>query len=392
MSDPVFVLAVLCFLVFLSEWLVRNTALRHFGTALLVIALTAVAANLGIIPAGSTPDDPVPVYDGIFSYVAPAAIFLLLLQVNLRDILRAGRPLIALFLLGAVGTAAGVVLGMWLLNGPEKFGEHYVALGGMLTGTYTGGGINFNALAIHYDIVKEGVLFGGAVAVDNIMTAIWMMVSIAIPRLLGEAWRRRRPATATRSSAAGSQANLQFDTETVSPLELGILTFLALIFIWISNVSSGWLAGIGIRMPSIILVSIFALLAAQIPTIHRLQGSQLLGSFAVTLFLAVIGAFCDLSAMRSLGDIGLSLLLLTAIIVVVHGLITFGGAWLFRLDVDIASIASQANIGGSPSALALARSLDRPDLVLPAILIGSLGYAIGTFWGLGVAEWVIGRL
>ena len=49
-------------------------------------------------------------------------------------------------------------------------------------------------------------------------------------------------------------------------------------------------------------------------------------------------------------------------------------------------MASQANVGGGTSALALARSLGRGDLVLPAVLIGSLGNAAGTFLGLTVAR------
>jgi len=66
--------------------------------------------------------------------------------------------------------------------------------------------------------------------------------------------------------------------------------------------------------------------------------------------------------------------------------LVYSAAYLFKIDSVVASIASQANIGGGTSALALARSLGREDLVLPSILIGSLGYAVGTFLGFWVAE------
>jgi len=42
-------------------------------------------------------------------------------------------------------------------------------------------------------------------------------------------------------------------------------------------------------------------------------------------------------------------------------------------------------VGGGSSALALARSLGRKDLVLPSILVGSLGTASGTFLGMANA-------
>lgn len=388
MPDAIFILAVLCTLVLLTEWLVKHTFFRHFGTALLVILVTAIVANLGLIPAGSSAENPVPVYDAIFGYVAPIAIFLLLLPVSLRDILKAGKPLISLFLIGAMGTAVGVTLGMWLLNGPETIGEHYVALGGMFTGTYTGGGINFNALALHYNIVEEGVLYGGAVAVDNIMTAIWMMVCIAIPRLFG-LMRKKSTSHQTRTATDQAIPESSHDQEKVTPFELAALLALSLSAQWFASYVSNWLATFDIKMPSIILISVLALVIAQIPFIQRINGARVLGYFAVTLFLSVIGAFCDLSALGSLGQLGITLFFLVVIIVTVHGLFVFGSTWIFRLDPDLAAVASQANIGGPPSALALAKSLGRSDLVLPAILIGSLGYAVGTFIGLGLAEWVL---
>ena len=78
--------------------------------------------------------------------------------------------------------------------------------------------------------------------------------------------------------------------------------------------------------------------------------------------------------------------LLDAYGVLVHGAVVFGGALLFKQDPVLAAVASQANVGGGTSALALARSLGRADLVLPAILIGALGNALGTYLGFGVAE------
>jgi uncharacterized membrane protein len=114
--------------------------------------------------------------------------------------------------------------------------------------------------------------------------------------------------------------------------------------------------------------------------------------FAVYLFLAVIGAFCDFAALRSLGRLGLALLGLALTTVLVHGMIIFAAARVMRIELDIAAVASQANIGGPPSALALARSLGRDDLVLPAVLVGALGYALGTFLGFGAATYLFPHL
>ena len=108
MSSSMFVIAILGLNVALSEWLAHRTWLRHLGSALLVIVITAAMANAGLIPAYT---DDVPVYNGIFEYLAPLAIFLLLLRVHLRGLLGVGLPMLVLFGLGMVGTAAGVFSG-----------------------------------------------------------------------------------------------------------------------------------------------------------------------------------------------------------------------------------------------------------------------------------------
>ena len=127
---------------------------------------------------------------------------------------------------------------------------------------------------------------------------------------------------------------------------------------------------------------------AQLPAIQKLRGTRVCGWLAVMMFLAVIGALCDFAALRGIGDLGGSLLVFAAVVVGVHGLIVFGSAALLRLDPAMAAVASQANIGGSTSALALARSLGRADLALPAILVGSLGNALGTYLGFFIAAWL----
>lgn len=73
-------------------------------------------------------------------------------------------------------------------------------------------------------------------------------------------------------------------------------------------------------------------------------------------------------------------------LVLIHALIVFGIGAFTKQDWDVLGIASQANIGGATSALALAKSLNRPDLQLPAVLVGTLGNAIGTYLGILVAE------
>ncbi|MEM6639714.1 MAG: DUF819 family protein [Pseudomonadota bacterium] len=369
------VIAALCGIVALSEFLVQRTALRHLGVALLVIVIAAILANVGVIPLYG-PD--APVYGAIFKYLTPLAIFWLMLQVDLRRVRDAGLPMLLLFALGAAGTTAGVLVAHAVVDGAERFGDLHAALAGMFTGTYIGGAVNFNAIALEYEVMLDATLFAGAAAVDNAMTAIWMAACVALPRLLRGA--------STSHSDAHPTATTE-DRETTSVQDLAILIALGAAAVQ----GSDWLATamaqhLDANIPSVLVLTTIALVLAQVPLVQRLNGTRVLGLLAVYLFLAVIGTLCDVAAVRAIGALAPALVAFVTLAVGVHALVVFGAARALRLDPDLAAVASQANIGGSTSALALARSLGRGDLELPAILTGAVGTALGSYVGFAVAR------
>lgn len=383
LDDPLLVLAVLCGCIVVSEFLCRQTAARHAGVALVVIVVTAVVANLGIIPAGSTEAHPVSIYDATFSFVAPLAIFWLVLRVDLRRAFAVGRPLLAAFVLGAVGTVLGVLAALAVV-GTDVIGDKAHAIAGMFAATYIGGSANFNAVALHYDIVREGTLYAGTVAVDAGLTAVWMVLTIALPRWLSS------PEAKAERQAPVEAAFVDPDEESLAPLDVAVLATLGLVCLWLATVVANAAAARGLAVPMMLVLTAFALALGQLGWVSRLRGMNVLAMFAVYLFLAVIGAFCDLSALIALGRLGVELSVFAVVLLTVHGLVTFGGGRLLGHDPDVSAIASQANIGGGTTALALARSLGRPELVVPAVLVGSLGTAAGTFVGFFVAAQLAG--
>ncbi|MBX2876508.1 MAG: DUF819 family protein [Saprospiraceae bacterium] len=382
-DQPLYVLGMLCLGILLSEWLVRNTFFKRFGTALVVILLVAVMANLGIVPSASNAS---PVYGGIFTYIAPLSIFFLLLDVNLESIRKAGAPMLILFGVGSIGTILGVLAGMYLVDGAEHFGDLYPAISGMFTGTYTGGSVNFNAVALHYNVMEEGTLFAGMIAVDNILTAIWMIVTLALPSLFRRL--RKSDQVLPTETTTPTEVHVERESENLNIISLSIILSLGFFSLLFSDLLAEWLATMGIAIPSILILTTIALVLAQIPAVQNLTGGHIIGLFCVYLFLAVIGAFCEFAALAEIGDQASRLLILVMTIGVVHGLVVFGVAALGKLDWDVAAVASQANIGGSSSALALAKSLDRMDLYLPGILVGALGSGLGTYLGFMVAGWL----
>lgn len=366
-ENPVYVLTVLCLMVILSLYAAKTKWGRPMGAALLVIVFTAVVANLKLIPSAS---NTIPLYDAIFSYLAPISIFFLLLGANLRSIKKAGAPMIGLFLIGSLATVLGILVSWYLVSPQNVLGDDGKILAGMLTGTYTGGSVNFNAVALAYDFQERGTLYAGAIAVDNVITAIWVIVTIAFPVLLRRFFKDKK-------ISASSTENDKTENDAVDLQSMGWLLFIGLGAFLVSEL----IAEVLPKIPSIITLSTLGILLAQTSFVSKLKGGHTLGLYLVYLFLAVIGAYCEISSVIALKEVGLTLLLFTSIAVFIHGcIIILLGAFTFK-DWDMISIASQANIGGGTSAIALAETFNRKELILPAILVGTLGNALGTYLG-----------
>ncbi len=368
-SNPIYVLTVLSLMVILSVYAGKSKiGIKLGGPALIVIVFTAIIANLKLIPSAS---DSINLYDIIFKYIAPISIFYLLLNINISSIKRAGLPMIGLFILGSLSTTAGILVS-WLALSPEIIlGDDARIIAGMLTGTYTGGSVNFNAIALEYDFQKKGVLYAGTIAVDNVVTTIWIMITLTIPIVFKNLWKSNKSAVLDLSNKHKDPNLESLDFES-----LIWLIFLGITSYFISDLISSYS-----NIPSILILTSFGILLAQVRFISNLKGSHSLGIYLVYLFLAVIGAYCELSAVDQLEEIGVTLFLFTILAVFLHGIIFIIIGGLVYRDWDMISIASQANIGGGTSAIALAEAFNRNDLILPAILVGSLGNALGTYLG-----------
>jgi uncharacterized membrane protein len=86
--------------------------------------------------------------------------------------------------------------------------------------------------------------------------------------------------------------------------------------------------------------------------------------------------------------VGPAVFYFTLVVVSVHGLLLFGTGRLLGWDLPTLAVASQANVGGPPSAMALATARGYTDLLLPGVAVGLVGYAVGNYAGVGIAHLV----
>lgn len=281
--------------------------------------------------------------------------------------------MIGLFLIGSLATTLGILISWYILSPESVLGEEGKVIAGMLTGTYTGGSVNFNAVALEYDFQENGPLYAGTIAVDNVVTTLWIIATLSLPMVVRRLWKDKTGL----DSYIKTQNEAHPEDESIDLISLMWLLFLGVAAYFVSELIAHYVP----QVPFILTLSTIGILLAQTKYVANLKGSHNLGLYLVFIFLAVIGAYCELSAVVELKDVGITLLLFAGLAVLLHGVIVILLGGLVYRDWEMIAIVSQANVGGGTTAIALAESFNRKELVLPAILVGTLGTALGTYLG-----------
>ena len=357
----------------------------------LLIALALV--NTGIIPAHAVLYD-----DIVWGYVVPLAIPLLLLQTNIRRIWRETGRLLAIFLIGSVGTVAGAVIGCVLLR-TSIDGLPQVAA--MMTGSYIGGGVNFTALADAFKV--SGTLVSSTIVADNLNMALYFLILLGIA---GNSFFRRfypHPLINEVEQSGVSEegktlAASYWGRKDVSLRDIAMCVTYAVVVVTISKFlgatlsalvppDGSWLSKMGgtflgsqyvwITLISMIFASVFEKQA------NSMNGAQEIGTFFIYMFFFVIGV--PASIMEILTNAPM-LFVFCFIMVVVNMLFCLIGGKILNFALEDILVASNANIGGPTTAAGLAISQGCTKLVGPAMLVGTFGYAIGTYIGIIVGS------
>ncbi len=383
-ESPGAVLAVLTGVAAFYFWLEKATGwkiFRYLVPLIWIYATPMVLRNLGVLPASS------PTYDVMRQFGLPMFIVLLLLSVDVGAAVRIMGRGVLVMLLGTAGIVLGAPVGYFVVHrwlDPEAWRGF-----GALAGSWIGGTGNMMAAAAGLDTPPDQ--FGLAVLADTVIYVGWLPLllisknfAVKFNQWTGVAEGR----VAKMEEAARREVRVE---EPPSVRELLYLAAIAAAVAWFS----GWLAPRLPELQPVLSTSTWAVLlvttlgiALSFTPAKRLPGSHNLAMAIVYVFVARMGATASLEGLAQAP----AFLFGACIWIGVHGLFCLAGAWLFKVDVHSAAIASAANVGGAASAPVVA-AYHRESLVPVSILMALLGYAMGNYLAIVTAtlcRWVGG--
>jgi uncharacterized membrane protein len=318
----------------------------------------------------------------ISEILVPVAIPLILFTADLSSIKRLAWPALLSYILLAAAVVLVSSTGFFIFRNSIEIADK---LSGMAVGVYVGG--TMNLMAIGYALKTSYTDIVLANTSDMVVGGIYFFLLLTLmPKLVN----RFLPKPGYRQNADdGLQSQIEHE---FNPDKLPF-TFIAAVkripMILLAVVSLGLAIGLSLLVTGEMNVMVIMLIVtccgiglSFIKRVRNAPGSFAMGQYLIYMFSIGIGLSFDISNINAR-----SLLLL-----LFFAFAQFGSIFLhlllakiFRIDGHIALITSTAGIFSVPFIIPVANAMKDREIILPGLICGIIGLAIGNFLGIGTA-------
>lgn len=356
----------------------------NISAPLLAMASAMLLATTGIIPSSS------PALDLVWRALMPLAVALSLLGVNLRDAARTSGPALAAFAVGAIGSIVGTVVAFALVGaalGPDSW-----RVAACLCASYVGGSLNYaaTAQALGLSAAPGGqAALAAGMAADNLAMAVFLS-ALMVAKAEPPETKKEKAFASWLETSAGDDGNAGGNEARVtnggpSARTVACALAAALVFLELGKLLTrafGLPAGTSLGVSSALIPAV-AFIARSLPGSGFMDagsepfaGSDAVGGALMLVFFAALGASADPAVAVRAGGPALAFI---AVQLATHlAFVSVVGKGAMKLPAWAVLTASNACVGGPATAAAMASARGWAAAVQPAIVVGTVGYAVGT--------------
>ena len=318
---------------------------------------------------------------------------LILFSADLPALKKLAKPMLISFGMDTIAVVAVAIASFFLFKNILPNAHN---ISGMLVGTYTGGTPNMIAIGHGLNAGPERIML--LQTADMIGGGIYFFMLLSImPRALKKVLPEYQPVGSYNPEEAKYYAEtFSGGKQSVKPLK-AFMSRVGLVSVSIVCVLISM--GICLLLPSqygntglvklgeytaliMLLVTSFGIILSFVKKIRYAPGSYSSGQYFLLMFSIGMGLCFDISAVSN------SLILLGMLMVIQFGtvLLHIIMAKIWKIDYHTMIITSTAGVFGPAFIIPVANALHNDEIILPGILCGILGYAIGNYLGIGVGQ------
>ncbi|MCH9739739.1 MAG: DUF819 family protein [Epsilonproteobacteria bacterium] len=371
-------LTLLLFIASTLVYIEQKSRAKLFEYLPAIVILYFSVMTLASLEVWTKTDEINAVYKSFKSNLLPAMIFLMLLQADIRNILKLGKKILLTFFLASLSISLGFIVMFALLH--NFFEEGAWRAFGALSGSWMGG--TGNMVAIQSALNLPDSKMGYVLLIDSIDYAIWVMILLALVPF-AKRFNNWTKADGTILETLTSKLDNENSKKSINFASLFMLLGLALMVSLLSQQIASFLPTTDFLTKTtwmVIFATVAGILFGMTPLSRHASASPL-ANIMLYLIVALIASRANFAELTQAP----LYIMAGFMIIVIHGATMVIFAKLFKLDLFSLGVASLANIGGVASAPILAGAYHKA-LIPIGVLMAMMGYIIGTFMGLGVAK------
>lgn len=320
--------------------------------------------------------------------LVPIAIPLILFSSDFKSIIHLARPIIKSFLLLTLSvilvSSAGFII----------FRNHVTDasdISGMLIGLYTGGTPNLMSIGVALGVSETEIIMANTA--DLLMGGLYFFFLISVMPFLVKkilpavVWQPTKAASPDQEEKYADRLKSELIPEKQKFSIRNLVPRLLIVLLGVISlaIAAGAALLVTGKLDVMIIMLIVTTLGIGLSFVRKIRnapGSFGTGQYIIYMFSVGIGLSFRLTELS--GQL-ISLLLMIAFVQFGSVLLHLILARLTKTDGEITLITSTAGIYGPAFIIPVADAMKNRTLILPGLLCGILGYAIGNYLGIGVS-------
>ncbi|MBP7102339.1 MAG: DUF819 family protein [Bacteroidales bacterium] len=386
------------FIIFLFK---RYKIVQQVGTVIIAYAIGIALALFGFIPVGDDPDaaSMMSLQKWIQNLTVPLAIPLMLFNCDFRLWTKSLPKTIAALIGGVLSIIIAVVSAFFIFRNAGI--DDFANVAGMMTGIYTGGTMNFFAIGAALHVNQTTIVLT--------YTFEMLVTLVLILFLVGGGYKFFRWLLPYKDTFTIENTNNQSEMEKngvenyagmtnqkVFP-RMMLALLISLLFLGVGAGISFLITGqinknLALQglppMPRlneliiILTITTLAIVASFFKTIRLLPKTFELGMFFILIFSVVVASQFDIYSINvSALNLGLFVLYIMVVSVVLHVIFSK----ISKVPGDLFTVAHVGMLCSPPFIPPIVSAMKNKKVLISGIVIGLVGYAIGTYLGVLLA-------
>ena len=371
--------------ILIIECFKRWTWMQKIGTVVAAYAVGIIFALTGFVhfePETAAALTFGKLQSTIMSIAVPLAIPLMLFNCDFKLWTKALPKTIWSLVGGIVAVIVAVISGYFIFRRPDI--PDFNKIAAMMTGIYTGGTMNFNALGASLGVDKTVMAI--VLAFEMVLTTPYIFFIIGggykvFRKILPyqDVTRKGRVDDNVESKDVENYRGM-FDRKNVGGMFAGL--GLSILFLAIGAGLALWLTGKLNELVIILTITTLAIIASFFKKVRELPKTFELGMFFILIFSVIVASLFDI---HSVNGGSLMIGMFVAWVMVIAALLHLLFCRIAHVSGDLFCVSQIALLCSPPFVPPVVGAMQNKKVLISGIVIGLVGYAIGTYLGVAIA-------